>query len=501
MLEAMAWKSALVALCAWLAALLLGRRAASERHMVWVAAMAVMLLLPLMERSAPAVVVLDTPAFAAGPVVASAAITAGEMEPNADLPLRVWLGGALLIAAYQLIGLVLLARQRRHLRPFAGQASNVYLSERIRTPMTWGVFRPVIALPVEAASWTEERLRVVLLHEQAHIARHDFLTQMLAGAACAIYWFNPLVWIGAAAMRREREKACDDAVLRHGAKASDYAQHLLDLASGQRAPAMSVPMAQRTHLEGRIRAALNPSISRGNPSRRMRSALALVAACAVLVLVTVKTQAQPGSARLAGSVMDASKAVIPGAEVLLISKNGKEITRSGADGKYSFAGIPGGEYTVEVRARGFAVLSQSGIRIAETEARQLDLMLNVGKISETLTVTGKKPAVAAPAAVSGTPQRIRVGGNVQATKVLKMERPGYPQHLQQAGIEGTVLLEGVIGTEGNIVSLRSVNSLVNAELTKAAMDAVSQWRYQPTLLNGQPVEVITTITINYKLAE
>ncbi len=183
MLEAMAWKSALVALCAWLAALLLGRRAASERHMVWVAAMAVMLLLPLMERSAPAVVVLDTPAFAAGPVVASAAITAGEMEPNADLPLRVWLGGALLIAAYQLIGLVLLARQRRHLRPFAGQASNVYLSERIRTPMTWGVFRPVIALPVEAASWTEERLRVVLLHEQAHIARHDFLTQLIAGAA------------------------------------------------------------------------------------------------------------------------------------------------------------------------------------------------------------------------------------------------------------------------------------------------------------------------------
>lgn len=502
MLEAMAWKTTLVALCAWLAAFLLRRRSASERHMVWVAAMAVMLLLPLMERSAPTMVVLDT-----APIATTLAATPAIEAPYApverrDLPLRIWLAGACLIAGYQLLGLLLLARHRRHLRPFPGQPDNVYLSDRIRTPMTWGILRPVIALPAEAASWTPERLRVVLLHEQAHIARHDFLTQLLAGLACAAYWFNPLVWVGAAAMRREREKACDDAVLRHGAKASDYAQHLLDLATSNRVPAMSVPMAQATHLESRIRAALNPAIPRRIPSRGMRTALALTAVCAVLVLVTVKTQAQTGAARLAGSVLDASGAAIPDAEVLLISKSGKEITRSGPDGKYSFSGIPGGEYTVEVRARGFAMLSKAGVRLVETEARQLDLPLQIGRISETLTITGKRPPASATAtAPVAMPQRIRVGGNIQATKVLKMARPQYPQHLQQQGVEGTVLLEGIIGTEGNILSLRSVNSLVNPELTKAAMDAVSQWRYQPTLLNGQPVEVITMITVNYKLAE
>jgi len=501
MLEAMAWKTALVALCAWLAAFLLRRRSASERHMVWVAAMAVMLLLPMMERSAPTIVVLDTPALANAPATAPNTLTPYVPDEGRDLPLRLWFAGACLIAGYQLLGLLLLTRHRRSLRPFPGQAANVYLSDRIRTPMTWGILHPVIALPAEASTWTAERLRVVLLHEQAHIARHDFLTQLLAGVACAAYWFNPLVWVGAAAMRREREKACDDAVLRHGAKASDYAQHLLDLATSNRVPAMAVPMAQATHLESRIRAALNPAISRRIPSRTMRASLALTAVCAVLVLVTVKTQAQPGAARLAGSVLDISGAAIPDAEVLLISKSGKEITRSGPDGKYIFSGIPGSEYTVEVRARGFAILSKTGLRLVETEARQLDLTLQVGKISETLTITGKRPSAAATAPVAGTPQRIRVGGNIQATKMLRMQRPQYPQHLQSQGVEGTVLLEGIIGVEGNILSLRSVNSLVNPELTKAAMDAVSQWRYQPTLLNGQPVEVITMITVNYKLAE
>ncbi|MBL8174708.1 MAG: TonB family protein [Bryobacterales bacterium] len=500
MLEAMAWKTALVALCAWLAAFLLRHRSAAERHMVWVAAMAVMLLLPLMERSAPAMVVLEAPAVAVPAEAAPATPFTAEPREGQELPLRIWYTGAFLIAAYQAAGLLALAWHRRHLRPFPGQPHGVYLSDRIRTPMTWGALRPVIALPAEAVSWNADRLRIVLLHEQAHVARHDFLTQLLASAACAAYWFNPLVWIGARAMRREREKACDDAVLRQGARASEYAQHLLDIAAAGHAPAMSVPMAQATHLEARIRAALNPAIPRRRPSRAMCSALTLAAFFAAMILVTVKTQAQPGAARLSGSVLDASKAVIPDAEVLLISKTGKEITRSGPDGKYSFAGIPGGDYAVEVRARGFAVLSQPGIRLAETEARLLDLTLNVGKISETLTITGKRPPAATPPAVA-TPQRIRVGGNIQATKVLKMQRPSYPQHLQQQGIEGTVLLEGIIGTEGNILSLRSANSLVHPELTKAAMDAVSQWRYQPTLLNGQPVEVITTITINYKLAE
>ena len=82
-----------------------------------------------------------------------------------------------------------------------------------------------------------------------------------------------------------------------------------------------------------------------------------------------------------------------------------------------------------------------------------------------------------------------------------MVKPPYPAELQALGIEGTVLLEGVIGINGKLLSMRRLNTLVHPELTKAALAAVNQWEYQATLLNGQPAEVVTTITVNFRLAD
>jgi TonB family protein len=101
--------------------------------------------------------------------------------------------------------------------------------------------------------------------------------------------------------------------------------------------------------------------------------------------------------------------------------------------------------------------------------------------------------VAAPEA---TPQRVRVGGNVQATKIVKMVRPVYLAISKAAGVEGAVILEAAITKEGNAQSLRVMNSQIDPDLAK---EAVSQWPYQPTLLNGQPVGVLVTITVNFAL--
>jgi protein TonB len=80
-------------------------------------------------------------------------------------------------------------------------------------------------------------------------------------------------------------------------------------------------------------------------------------------------------------------------------------------------------------------------------------------------------------------------------------KPVYPPIVKNGGIEGAVLLEAVIGMDGSLMSLRVMNSQIDPDLAKAAVEAVSQWRYQPTLLNGVPVEVMTSITINFRLSE
>jgi protein TonB len=109
-----------------------------------------------------------------------------------------------------------------------------------------------------------------------------------------------------------------------------------------------------------------------------------------------------------------------------------------------------------------------------------------------LTVAGI--ALAADAA-----QKIRVGGAVQAQNIISKVAPVYPPEAKQAGTQGTVQLSVVVGTDGKVESL---NALSGPDvLVQAAVEAVKQWVYKPTLLNGQPVEVLTTVDVNFTLSQ
>ena len=126
---------------------------------------------------------------------------------------------------------------------------------REASPHVAGLFSSVVMLPPSAASWTAEARQAALVHELTHIKRGDRRTQAIAQLACAIYWFNPLVWYAAAGLSRERERACDDEVLRFGATPSAYATLLLDLARkpGSRwTPATALSMARPSAIEGRL---------------------------------------------------------------------------------------------------------------------------------------------------------------------------------------------------------------------------------------------------------
>jgi protein TonB len=114
------------------------------------------------------------------------------------------------------------------------------------------------------------------------------------------------------------------------------------------------------------------------------------------------------------------------------------------------------------------------------------------------------PAIASPLPPPSPPpppsvqtKPYRQGGDVQAARLIHQVNPVYPALARQARIQGIVVLEAVINKEGSIESLRIISG--HPLLTQASLDAVRQWKYRPTILNGEPVDVITTVTITFKM--
>ena len=165
-------------------------------------------------------------------------------------------------------------------------------SARATMPMAAGIFAPSVLMPEDANRWPLERLRIVLLHELAHVKRRDCLTHVIAQLACALHWFNPLAWIAARHIRTERERACDDLVLACGTRGSglrggaarDCARHArrpLSRAAGRRdagdgsslaarRPADRDPRSESAAL-GRVAAPDRRSRPRRSPARCHRS--------------------------------------------------------------------------------------------------------------------------------------------------------------------------------------------------------------------------------------
>lgn len=153
-------------------------------------------------------------------------------------------------------------------------------------PVVWGILRPRLLLPAIAGQWSDEQLRSVLLHELAHIKRRDALSQLLAQAACALHWFNPLVWLAVWRLHVERERACDDLVLASGVRASAYAEHLLNVAtrltSSPWTQACGLAMARSSSLHGRITAVLN-----AKQNRRKLTTVLLVSSMVITIAFVI----------------------------------------------------------------------------------------------------------------------------------------------------------------------------------------------------------------------
>ena len=404
-------------------------------------------------------------------------------------------------------------RREYRLRPVT-----LLLSDHSTLLVTWGVRHPRVLLPAGADGWCEDRVRLVLLHELAHIARGDWIVQLAAELMRALYWFNPLIWIASRRLRQESERACDDAVINRGIEGADYATHLVDIARElQRRPAwVPAPSIARTSsLERRVRAMLDAGVNR-RPISRSACAAALLALLTFATPVTGIALAQAVLSTVAGSIVDPTNGAVPGVTVVLTNEQSKAKyeVRSDQGGRYEFVAVAAGDYLLEARLAGFATL-RSKLSVGGQNV-QRDLTLQVGTLEETITVRDKPGSSAAvavnrgssrprpsprnvadctpPASSSGT----LIGGSIRPPWKLVDARPQYPAGVLNSGISGQVVLKARIGTDGTVTEVNVV-SAPHADLANAAVEAVRQWEFDSTLLNCVPIEVNIDVRVNFEL--
>ena len=373
--------------------------------------------------------------------------------------------------------------------------------------VTWGLVRPRIILPRDAPRWTDQRIAVVLAHELAHVERSDWAVQMAAEIVRAVYWFNPLTWMVCTWLRQESEHAADDAVMAQGVAGYDYAGHLLALARaltdrGRRPWLPAAAIARPSSLERRVRAMLNDRTNRAPVPRTVR--IATVAAA--LSLSAALAAAQAAFSSFSGTVFDEQNGFIPGATLVLTNpqSHAKYEIVTDRTGHFEFVGLPSGDYELETRVAGFAALR--GTLTMHGENAQRDLVLKLGSLQETITVSGpgtaptRNPNAARPArrpdpTCTGVPAG-GLGGNIRAPHKLVDVKPIYPPQLYDARVGGTVVLQAQIDPEGRVGSVEVV-SPAHPDLNAAAIEAVRQWEFDSTILNCTKVEVPMKVNVTF----
>jgi len=148
-------------------------------------------------------------------------------------------------------------------------------------------------------------------------------------------------------------------------------------------------------------------------------------------------------------------------------------------------------------AGAFAIAQAADLVLGAFDASHYTRFVIGGLIGGVAAAAPPPPPPPVKQEVKATPKRITVGGNVQQAMLVNQPRPTYPPLAKQARISGTVRFTAIIGRDGAIQNLTLVSG--HPLLVQAATDAVKQWRYKPTLLNGEPVEVVTQIDVNFTL--
>lgn len=224
---------------------------------------------------------------------------------------------------------------------------------------------------------------------------------------------------------------------------------------------------------------LNTTLNRRRPTRRA-TLLTTTAALLLLPIAALRAPAQNLAGQLTGTVTDPRGAPVASATVILNNTRtqARLMTSTDASGAFIFEAPPAGAYGMQVLKSGFA------------EAARPLVLETVKELVQNVSL--------ATGAAANPSSRIQVASSVQAAALTLRVVPTYPQHAKAARVQGAVELEAIIGRDGVPNSLQVMNA-ADPDLARAAIEAVSQWRYRATLLNGEPIDVQTNITVNFTL--
>jgi beta-lactamase regulating signal transducer with metallopeptidase domain len=341
------------------------RASAGARHLVWLVTLGALLLIPALTAWGPlrlevlpaaeqaAVTALPTipapPVTAPAPVAdgsASIVASAGSTSPAAasDAPsvsaadtgiiasirdarlwvvaLTLWAVVALAIVVSLTWSALVVRRLVRRSEPLDDQSwltplyevsdrlgldepPRLLMSRDAKMPFACGLATPTIVLPAECENWSHERRLAVLLHELAHVRRHDCAVWMVAQVAVALFWFHPGVWWAAARLLAARELACDERVVRAGVQRADYAECLMRVADRARAHgawssvAVAAGMARPSRLKDRLHAVLTAAPRSRALDRAASLAVAVCAAATVALLGSARLAPTPAAVALA----------------------------------------------------------------------------------------------------------------------------------------------------------------------------------------------------------
>jgi TonB family protein len=499
------------------------RASASLRSLILTSAFCVLLALPLFSFAlSPVAVAVPVPAT---PVIAMR--ETAHATPDA-ISIAFWLRAAWLIGSFALLlrigDAICRARAMRttairwlardalvtELARDAGVSRSIEtrLREDARAPLTMGLVRPAIVLPVDAHTWPDGDIRRALAHEIEHIRRNDWTVHILARVVCAIYWFHPLVWIAWRRLRLDSERACDDGVLR-SADGAAYAEQLLLLARRLTpSSAIGLFMANRTDLSTRIAAVLDPSQRRDRPGRRSMMTTSIVVMLLLVALAPVK--AVRASATLTGSLLDPFGGAVENVKLYLEQIGGPKSYQGRTDntGHFAFSALPAGTYRL---AAPMDFVPPTTIALSAGDAAQHNIQMEVDTLTDTFTVCADCPpeidTYIPPDSLVAEFQRDRQDAWSQPVKGPEpvggwesywSRTPAYPRTLKDAGLEGTVVVEGRIGTNGFASNLKVVSN-VHPALASAAVEAVQAERWEPGRVRGVAIEVPLRMTIDYIL--